>query len=257
MIRHLGLCALLCIASLHTVAKENPPVVAVASNFSPALENIVEHFNADTGMGIRISSGASGTLVRQIQQGAPFQIFMSADESYVLKLYEQGLTEDKGRIYATGKVVLYIPETSPLHKLQSADSILRSLVSDNSYRIAIANPELAPYGQAAQQILNRYITSSMLQNRMILGENVGQTAQFALTGSVDAAFLPYALALTGLMQDAGRYENIPEDWYSPINQRMVLLKNANHVARKFYDYLVSETAQQIIRNYGYSLPPTD
>ncbi len=235
-------------------ADETTPVIAVAANFAPAMEIINQQFKTDTGHEIRISAGSSGALIRQIEQGAPFELFLSADESYALKLHQIGIATDEGRIYATGRLVLYVPKSSRLNIMQNLDEMLRQLANEDRYKIAIANPELAPYGAAAVQILNRYTTIEKLQGRMVLGENVGQTAQFALTGAVDAAFLPYSLAITPKLQEAGHFELLPDDWHNPIHQRMVLLKNAGEIARKLYDYIASESARRIILEFGYTLP---
>ena len=233
---------------------EETPVIAVASNFAPVTEEISKQFTALTGKNIRISAGASGTLFRQIESGAPFELFLSADEEYVQRLYEKGLTIDNGSIYAIGILVLYIPHTSHLEYRQNMDGIIRQIILDKSCTVAIANPELAPYGMAARQVLNRFRTANNLQGREILGENVGQTAQFALSGTVDAAFLPYSLAITPPMQNTGHFEQVPAGWYRPVVQRMVLMKNAGAVASDFYDYLSSKAAQQIIIKFGYSIP---
>jgi molybdate transport system substrate-binding protein len=246
--------ALLFICPVLVQATEVSPVIAVAANFVPAVEAINKKFKTDTGHEVRISAGSSGALLRQIEQGAPFELFLSADESYALKLHELGHAQDQGRIYATGRLVLYVPRQSGLNIMQNLEDMLRQLVNEDGYKIAIANPELAPYGAAAEQVLNRYIPYAKLQGRMILGENVGQTAQFALTGSVDAAFLPYALAITPQLQESGHFELLPDDWHNPVHQRMVLLKNAGDVARKFYNYLSSEPARKIILESGYTLP---
>ena len=252
MFLRLLFCILLLLTHVQTRADNDSPIVAVAANFSPVLEEIITRFTASTGFKVRMTSGSSGTLVRQIEQGAPFELFFSADENYVIKLHEMKLTQDTGRIYAVGKLVLFIPELSRLDKMQDIDGILRQLASNKQYRIAMANPELAPYGLAASQVLSRFIDMNMLRERIIQGENVGQTAQFALTGSVDAAFLPYSLAITKKMQEQGNFELIPRDWYSPINQRMVLLNNAGNTARSLYSYINSDTAHRIIDKYGYT-----
>ncbi|MGH8120544.1 MAG: molybdate ABC transporter substrate-binding protein, partial [Gammaproteobacteria bacterium] len=111
-----------------------------------------------------------------------------------------------------------------------------------------------PYGLAAQQVLQRFGPWHMLQNRMVLGENVGQAAQFALSGSVDAALLPYSLAIDPALQESGQFRNLAGDWYAPVRQRMVLLKNGGRSATELYEFIASETARQIIRKYGYNLP---
>ena len=245
---------LLCVFVYRQPIAEEIPVIAVASNFAPVTEEISKQFTAMTGKNIRISAGASGTLFRQIESGAPFELFLSADEDYVQRLYEKGLTIDYGRIYAIGVLVLYIPNISHLDYMQNIEGMIRQIILDKSCKLAIANPELAPYGRAAQQVLNRFITANKIQGREILGENVGQTAQFALTGIVDAAFLPYSLAITPPMQEAGHFELVPGEWYHPINQRMVMLKDAGAVTREFYDYLGGAKSKAVIKKYGYAIP---
>ena len=235
-------------------AAENTPVVAVAANFSPALEEIVKQFTAGTGQEIRISAGATGTLVRQIEQGAPFELFLSADNEHVEYLHAQGLTRDRGRIYAVGVLVLYLPHTSRLNVTAENAEILKQLFRQQDLRIALANPDLAPYGRAARQVLQRFGPWPEIQDRVVLGENVGQTAQFALSGSVDAALLPYSLAINPDMQKTGQFQIISADWYAPIAQRMVLLKNAGKAATELYAYLSGATARKTIRKYGYALP---
>ena len=245
---------LLCTLVTPGLIAEETPIVAVAANFAPVTEEIGRQFTVQTGKDIRISAGASGTLFRQIETGAPFELFLSADENYVKRLQKKGLTIDNGRIYAIGILVLYIPHTSHLDYMQNTEDIIRQVIHDKSCKLAIANPELAPYGMAAQQVLNRFITSNELQGRKIIGENVGQTARYAITGTVDAAFLPYSLAITAPLQETGHFEPVPAEWYHPIKQRMVLTKNASTIARAFYEYLSSNAAKQIIEKFGYSIP---
>lgn len=245
---------LFCILSARPVAADEIPVIAVAANFVPVLEVIRNKFTVQTGNQVRISAGASGTLYRQIEAGAPFELFLSADENYVQKLYEKGLTIDNGRIYAIGILVLYIPYTSRIDYMQNTDDIILQIVRDQSSKLAVANPELAPYGMAARQVLGRFTNPDKLQGREIIGENVGQTAHYALTGTVDAAFLPYSLVISPRMQEAGHFERIPPAWHKPIRQRMALTKNAGTVARAFYEYLSGNAAKQIIKKSGYSIP---
>lgn len=248
---------LFCILLIRTGTAEEIPVIAVAANFVPVLEEIGNKFTALTDNHVRISTGASGTLYRQIEAGAPFELFLSADENYVQKLYEKGLTIDNGRIYAIGILVLYIPHTSGIDYMQNTDDIILQIVHDQSSKLAVANPDLAPYGMAARQVLGRFTNPDKLQGREIIGENVGQTAHYALTGTVDAAFLPYSLVISPQMRKAGHFERIPPAWYKPIRQRMVLTKNAGTVARAFYEYLSGNTAKQIIKKSGYSIPTID
>jgi len=235
-------------------AADEGPVIAVAANFAPVLEEIATAFTASSGNRIRISAGATGALVRQIEQGAPFELFLSADDEHVAYLHQKGFTRDSGRIYALGVLVLYLPHTTRLDVQADNADILKQLFHRQHLRITLANPELAPYGLAAKQVLQRFGQWHMLQGRVVLGENVGQAAQFALSGSVDAALLPYSLAIDPVLLESGQFQILDMDWYAPIRQRMVLLKNAGRTATALYDFISSETAQQIIRNYGYALP---
>jgi len=229
-------------------------LVAVAANFAPVAEELGYRFTNMTGEPVKFSTGASGTLARQIRHGAPFQLFLSADEKYVDTLAREGLTVDKGRIYALGVLVLYLPWSSGLNRMQDIGDILKQLVAEGRFKVALANPAIAPYGLAARHVLDRFDKDNRLAGRMIIGENVGQAAQYALTDNVDAALIPYSLALNKDMQAAGNFEMIPADWYPPVRQRMVLLRSAGSAAKEFYQYLDSETARQVIRNYGYALP---
>ena len=246
---------LLLLLCIHTSrAAEDAPVIAVAANFAPALDEIVKQFTAHTGKEIRISAGATGTLVRQIEQGAPFELFLSADSEHVEYLQHRGYTRDDGRIYAVGVLVLYLPQGTRLKLMPDSAEIIKQLFVRQDTRIALANPELAPYGLAGQQVLQRFGQWHRLQDRVVLGENVGQAAQFAMSGSVDAALLPLAFTLNPDMQKSGQFQNIPPDWYAPIRQHMVLLKNAGRTATELYEFISGEAARQIIRKYGYALP---
>lgn len=254
--KHTGypLLFLLCILLTRQGIAEDIPVIAVATNFVPVLHEIGRKFTSLTGNQIRISAGASGTLFRQIEAGAPFELFLSANENYVQRLHDKGLTIDIGRIYATGILVLYIPYSSRLDYMQNTNDIIRQIVQDQSCKLALANPEIAPYGLAAQQVLARFTDPGKLQEREIIGDNAGQTARYALSGNIDAAFLPYSYAITPQMREGGHFERIPPEWYTPIRQRMVLMKNAGTVAMAFYEYLGSDPAKQIIKRSGYSIP---
>ena len=239
---------------LLSAANDESPIVAVAANFLPTLNEIVQVYKATTNQNVRLASGASGSLFRQIELGAPYDLFLSADEGYVEKLRQKGLTPDLGQVYAIGKLVLFIPERSRTNTSQELNKIIKQLVMNESLLIAIANPKLAPYGQAAKQVLGRFTQLHMLQKRLILGESVGQTAQFALTNSIDAAFLPHSLTIKNKIQSAGRSYLIPVDLYKPIKQRMVLLNHTSKPAQKFYDFLRSKKGRNIIAKHGYILP---
>lgn len=238
-----------------TAVAQDTPVIAVASSFAPVMEEIAEQFTAATGHTIRISTGATGTLVSQIERSAPFEMFLSADEEHVFYLRDRGLARDEGRLYAVGVLVMYLPNTTRLRAAADVAQGLQQFFQRQDLRVAIANPELAPYGRAARQVLERFGSRRILAGRVILGENVGQVAQFALTGAVDAALLPQSLALDASMLKTGQFQIVPADWYAPLRHRMIVLRHAGRTATELYEYLSSDTARAIISNHGYALPP--
>ncbi len=182
-----------------------PPLIAAASDLKFALDEILAQFASDTGVATRVTYGSSGNFARQIERGAPFELFLSADESFVLALAERGLTRDRGALYAIGRIVLFTPEGSPLTPDPGLAHLARRLGDGSSGRIAIANPEHAPYGRAAQQALQSLGLWAAMQPRIVLGENVSQAAQFAVSGNADGGIIAYSLAIAPALRVRGRY----------------------------------------------------
>lgn len=230
------------------------PVIAAASDTQFALQDIAKKFQEETGTNVKLSFGSSGNFATQIMQGAPFELFLAADESYVLKLADQGLTPDQGVLYAKGRIVYFVPNDSPL-KPDAQLSDLRAALSDGRlHHFAIANPEHAPYGRAAKEALETAGLWDAIQPNLVLGENVAQTAQFAASGGAQGGIFAYSLALAPSLKTAGRYALLPEQWHKPLLQRMVLLKNAGDTAKAFYRYLQQPAARTIFEQYGFTLP---
>lgn len=236
------------------VQASDAPVVGAASDLQFALPEIVRSFEAATGRRIRLTFGASGNLARQIEQGAPFQMFLSADEQFVLRLVTRGLTRDRGVLYATGHLVLFAPDGSALAAALSVDHLRAALAAGDVQRFAIANPEHAPYGRAARQWLQTHGLWEPIQPALVLGENVAQTAQFATTGNAQAGILPYSLARAPQIARRGRYVLLSTDDHQPLNQRMVLMRQAGATAEQFYQYMQEPAARQILRRHGFLLP---
>jgi molybdate transport system substrate-binding protein len=235
-------------------ADSTPPAVAAASDLKFALEEVAEQFRASTQRELKLVFGSSGNFYRQIEQGAPFQIFLSADEDFVFKLAAAGRVEDRGQLYATGRIVLYAPHGSAL-KLDPRLAGLNAAVSSGQIRrFAIANPEHAPYGRAAEQALRKVGVWDSLRSRLILGENVSQAAQFASGGSAEGGIFAYSLALSSALSNRGRYVLIAEDMHQPLHQRMALVKGAGDTARAFYRYMQEPAARSVFRRYGFALP---
>ncbi len=230
------------------------PLIAAAADLNFALTEINTRFRAETGHEITPVFGSSGNFYRQILQGAPFQLFLSADEELVFKLAEADKTLDRGRLYAIGRLVLLLPSDSPL-KLDGQLQDLVAAVGDGRLtKFAIANPAHAPYGQRAQEVLQRVGLWSKIQPQLVLGENAAQAAQFAISGSTQGGLVAYSLALTPALAKLGHSVLIPQQWHTPLKQRMVLLAGADDTAHAFYAYLQTPTARKILQRNGFTIP---
>lgn len=253
--RLLLVCLLLLLGS---PAQAGAPIVAAASDLQFALTEAANQFEQETGHALRLNFGSSGNFRRQIAQGAPFELYLSADERYVQALYEEGHTVDEGVIYAIGRLVWLqrvgrgdLPsEASPLTAVQTA---LEAQGNGTTERIALANPEHAPYGVAAKQALEHAGLWEQAQPLRILGENVSQAAQFALSDDARGGLVAYSLALSPALAERSEYVLIPEDWHGPLRQRMVLTNQAGEVASSFYQWLQEDEGQSLLRRYGFSV----
>jgi molybdate transport system substrate-binding protein len=230
------------------------PLVAAAADLKFALDEIITRFERDTGQKIRVTYGSSGNLARQIAQGAPYELFLSADEALIVDLQERGLTRGLGEPYAIGRIVLFVPAGSPLRADPRLEHLARRLAEGNSGRIAIANPDHAPYGRAAEQALRSLELWDAIEPRLVLGENVAQAAQFAASGNADGGIIAYSLALAPALSRRGSYALIPDTLHAPLRQRMVLLREATPGAERFYDHLRSPQSRAILVAYGFALP---
>ncbi|TSE29625.1 Molybdate-binding periplasmic protein [Tepidimonas thermarum] len=232
----------------------NPPTVAAASDLKFAIEEVARLFEQRTGQRLRLVFGSSGNFYSQILQGAPFHLFMSADEGFVFKLADAGKTLDRGRLYAYGRIGILVPKGSPL----KADGALRDLAAalqDGRLRkFAIASPDHAPYGMRAKEALQHAGLWEKIEPRLVYGENIAQTAQFATSGSTEGGIIALSLAQAPQVAALGTFALIPASWHQPLAQRMVLLKDAPPAARQFYDFLSTPEAQAIMVRYGFAMP---
>lgn len=239
-----------------TVGAQGVPVIAAAANVQFAIEELATAFQQETGRSVRLSFGSSGNLRRQIARGAPFQLFLSADEEFALALHRDGLTEDEGALYAVGRTVLIAPSGSPLEVDGELRGLAEALEKGEITRFAIANPEHAPYGMVAMEALEHAGLQDALRPYLVFGENVAQAARFAVSGNAEGGIIAYSLALSPSVQQRGaRFALVPEDWHSPLRQRMVLIKGAGETARAFHDYLLSDTGRDVFQRHGFGLPP--
>ena len=230
------------------------PIVAAASDLRFALEEIARAFEQQGGKPVRLSFGSSGAYFTQIRQGAPFAIYLSADEDYVATLHAQGLARDAGVLYAIGRLALLAPQGSTLPVDPELKGLAARLRSGELRRLAIANPAHAPYGRRAEEALRHAGLWEAIVPRLVIGENVSQAAQFALSGAAEGGIVALSLALSPQMGALGRHAVIPEHWHAPLRQRMVLLKGADDTAEAFYRYLQEPPARAVMRRYGFRLP---
>jgi molybdate transport system substrate-binding protein len=255
LLRRLALAALLALPlAAPAQAQTAPPLIAGAADLQFALAEIAARFRAETGREVRLSLGSSGNLTRQIEQGSPVEMFLSADEAFVFRLAEGGHARDRGELYAIGRIVLFTPPGSPLRTEAGMEAIRAALEAGQLRRFAIANPEHAPYGRAAEQALRAAGLWEAIRPRLVLGENVSQAAQFALAGGSQGGIIAYSLALAPAMRSRGSFALLPDSLHEPLRQRMVLTRRAGPVAERFYAYVQTPPAREIMRRYGFVLP---
>lgn len=243
----------LLIVSFTTMVKAQDLTVAAASDLQSAMEDITARFQKETGKTVKVIYGSSGNFLQQIQNGAPFDMFFSANQDYPKKLEADGLTEaDSFYKYATGKIVVWVPNDSKLDISSGLPSLTNSAVK----KVAIANPAHAPYGKAAVAAMKSEDVYEKLAGRLVMGENISQTASFAQTGSVDVGIIALSLALSPNLKDKGRYAEIPTKDYPPIEQACVILKSSQHkdTAKAFLSFIKSSGVAELFRAYGFSVP---
>ncbi len=226
--------------------------VAAASNLKFVLADIEAQYRQETGHKTEFSFGASVQLARQIQQGLPVQLFISADEAQVVWLAQAGLTRDAGQRYAMGRLALISPKASGIPVARGMEAALQAL--GPSDKLAIANPQLAPYGVAAQQSLQKIGAWDAVRGRVVLGDNIGQATQFVLSGAAPLGLTAYSLTLAPEAANKLQVWPVPETLHAPLPQRLVLLKGAGPRAEAFRDYLLGPAAHAIWLKHGYALP---
>jgi molybdate transport system substrate-binding protein len=236
------------------VAAQRRPTIAAASSLNFALQEVAERFTRDRGDRVELVFGASGTITRQIRDGAPFEMFLAADEEFPNQLASAGLTRDPGVVYATGRLVLFAPKGSPLMVDERLDGLARLAASGGVRRFAIANPDVAPYGKAAEAVLRKRGVWDALRPALVLGDSISQAAQFSSSGNAVGGLLAYSVVLSPEFAGRGTYALLPAADHPPLRQRMVLLKKAGPVAERFYQYLQEADAKAILERQGFQVP---
>lgn len=227
--------------------------VAAASDLSFVLREIAVRFQRETGDTVKLSFGSSGNFYSQIQNGAPHDVFFSADVEYPRKLEEAGLIEP-GTLYeyAAGKLVLWTPNDSKIDVQQGLKCVLDPRVQ----KIAIANPAHAPYGRAAEAALKKAGLYDKVSSKLVLGENISQTAHFVETGNAEVGLIALSLAVAPEMKGSGRYYLVPAELYPPIIQAAVILKSSarKQTARRFLEFMKSPSISSLMKEYGFESP---
>ncbi len=222
--------------------------IAVASNFTHAIKSLAKNFEEKTGHKVVLSFGSTGKLYAQIIHGAPYDVFFAADSERPVLLEKNGQALPGSRFtYATGKLVLWSPQQ------QLVDTEGKILNRQDFRHLAIANPDLAPYGKAARQILQHEGLWPTLQTRLVRGENIGQAYQFVKSGNAELGFVALAQVNYPGHPATGSWWEIPESLYSPIEQQAVLLKDSP-AASDFLQYVKNDASRALIRSYGYGTP---
>jgi len=229
--------------------------VAAAADLRSALDEITSHFQTETAVHVKVVYGSSGNLFQQIQNGAPFDLFFSANSDYPKKLEAASLSVPGTYYeYARGHLVLLTSSTSTLDLQQG----LKALLEPSIKRIAIADPGHAPYGQAAVAALKSQGIYDQVSRKIVVGENVAQAASFVISGAADIGIVAKSLAILPSARDRIRFAEIPANEYPPIQQACVLLKSSNkqEPARRFITYIQTPEASKILQRYGFDVSST-
>lgn len=242
--------AFLLALSTLTLPAQPKLTVAVAANMQYTIQELISEFNKTDKIKIDVVLGASGKLTRQIQNGAPFDIFISADKEFPQKLANSHFTLEPPKVYARGLLVLWSVKPT----VQPAKD-LKLLVGPAIKSIAIANPKTAPYGSAAESMLKKYKLYDIVSSKLVTGESISQTSQFIATQNADIGFTAKAIVISGEMKGKGKWVELNTQDYPPIEQSAALLKHAQQnseaEARKFYTFLYSAKAKAIYKKFGY------
>jgi molybdate transport system substrate-binding protein len=238
-------------------AKQSLPsvlTIAAAADLKFALDDLVKQFEEKyPATKVNVTYGSSGNFFAQFQNGAPFDLFFSADIGYPRKLAEKGLGADDVFLYAIGCIVVWAPKDSPV----AVDKLgIKALLEPSIRKIAVANPEHAPYGRAAVAALKALNVYDQVASRLVYGENIAQTAQFVQSGAADVGILALSLAVAPQMRDAGRFWQVPLDAYPRMEQGGIILKSAKNLetARAFRDFVLGDHGREVLKHYGFYLP---
>jgi molybdate transport system substrate-binding protein len=238
------------------VSKSSPTplTIAAAADLRFAMDDLVKDFEEKhPATKVNVTYGSSGNFFAQVQNGAPFDLFFSADIAYPRKLAEKGLGADDVFFYASGCIVIWVPKDSTV----AVDKLgIKALLQPSIRKIAVANPEHAPYGRAAVAALKALNVYDQVVSRLVYGENIAQTAQFVQSGAADVGILALSLAVAPQMRDTGRFWQVPLDTYPRLEQGGLILKSTKNLemARAFRDFVLGDHGREVLKHYGFYLP---
>jgi len=243
----------LAVGLVSSIARAGELTVAAASDLNYAFKEVIAGYEQQTGHHVKLTLGSSGNFFSQILNGAPFDLYFSADIGYPKKLEEAGLTVPGSLyLYAIGRIVLWASKESHLDLSKGLDVLREPTIR----KIAIANPKHAPYGRAAVAAMEHFKVYDQVKDRLILGENISQAAQFIESGACDAGIIALSLALAPAMKAAGQYWEIPATAHAPLEQGAVILKQSKNpeAAKQFLEYIKGPQGQEIMKRFGFTLP---
>ena len=226
--------------------------VAVAANMKDAFAQINAAFKAAGNSDIRIVYGSSGNFTAQIMNGAPFNLFISADEHFPIELYKKGKAIDEGVVYAIGKLAIVSQNSAGMNLVDDKAGLMKAINKAN--KIAIAKPELSPYGKAAVEYLKAEGLWAIAKDKLIYADNVGIATMYVITGAADLGFTALSLAKSAEVAKETQFILVNSKLYEPIQQRMVLIGGAPREAIMLYQFMQSSQAKSILQKYGYSTP---
>lgn len=230
--------------------KEQVLHVAASANTQFAMKKILQKFTKTTGIRCELIVGSSGKHTAQILQGAPYHVFLSADQKYPQFIYENGLASEPPVTYGYGQLVLWTTN-------KKIEAKIADIINDKVQRIAIPDPDLAPYGEAAMDVLHYYQIYENVKPKLVFAESVSQVNHFVLTGAVELGFTSLSTVIAKDTKDKGRWLQVPSISYKPIAQDAVLITKNNteiEASKKFMEFIISDEAGKILKNFGYLLP---
>ncbi len=249
---HYRLLLLLCSCLLTGLVQAQTTFVVVAANMKDAFSEIQSQFQKESKSDFKVIYGSSGNFASQILNGAPFHLFISADEQYPLELFKRGKAVNEGTVYAIGKLAVITNKTRGIPLINSKEDLQDVIKKAN--KIALAKPELAPYGRASVEYLKASNLWDLASSKIVYADNIAMVAMFVSTGSADIGFTALSIAKAPSITKQISYIELAQDRYQPIKQRMVLIKNPTPDAIRLYHFMQTPKAKEVLRSYGYQTP---